>query len=138
MNAKMPTLLNVIRALLGVQSIYIVISMVAVLMELFQYRAAYAALPMFDLIALYANILLRIILIVGPPILTIVYISKRRYKLTITFMSMTLFFGVVFLQNFLVVLHFFMLLVLLLHQPIKRYLKQEKDTRHYHPGDLRL
>ncbi|WP_145408253.1 hypothetical protein [Paenibacillus xylanexedens] len=138
MNAKMPTLLNVIRALLGVQSIYIVISMVAVLMELFQYRAGYAGLPLFDLIALFANILLRIILIVGPPILTIVYISKRRYKLTITFISMTLFFGLVFLQNFLVVLHFFMLLVLLLHQPIKRYLKQEKDTRHYHPGDLRL
>ncbi|KQY82683.1 hypothetical protein ASD24_14975 [Paenibacillus sp. Root52] len=138
MNAKMPTLLNIIRALLGVQSIYIIISMVAVLMELFQYRASFAGFPLFDQIAYFASILLRIILIVGPPILTILYISKRRYKLTITFMSMTLFFGLVFLQNFLVVLHFFMLLVLLLHQPIKRYLKQEQDARQYDQRSLRL
>ncbi|WP_145149970.1 hypothetical protein [Paenibacillus xylanexedens] len=128
MNTKMPTLLNVIRALLGVQSIFIGISMAFLIADLFRDSADYSAFPLSDQIAYFASIGLRVLMVLVPPILTIVFISRRSYKLTITFMSLALFFGVVFFQNFLVLLHIFMLLTLLLHKPSKVYLKR-KDTR---------
>ncbi|MCL6660910.1 hypothetical protein [Paenibacillus amylolyticus] len=138
MNPKMPTLLNVIRALLGVQSIFIGISMTFLIADLFRNSADYSAFPLSDQIAYFTSIGLRVLLVLVPPILTIVFISKRSYKLTITFMSLALFIGVVFLQNFLVLLHIFMLLTLLLHKPSKVYLKQESSREEYNQNNLRL
>ncbi|WP_339310345.1 hypothetical protein NZ043_01605 [Paenibacillus sp. FSL k6-2145] len=138
MNPKMPTLLNVIRALLGVQSIFIGISMTFLIADLFRNSADYFAFPLSDQIAYFTSIGLRVLLVLVPPILTIVFISKRSYKLTITFMSLALFFGVVFFQNFLVLLHIFMLLTLLLHKPSKVYLKQENSREEYNQKNLRL
>ncbi|WP_440111613.1 hypothetical protein [Paenibacillus sp. QZ-Y1] len=138
MITKMPTLLNVIRALLGVQSIYIGISMAFLIVDLFRNSADYSAFPLSDQIAYFASIGLRVLMILVPPILTIVFISRRRYKLTVTFMSLTFFFSVVFFQNFLVLLHIFMLLSLLLHKPAKMYLKQEDLEREYNQRNLRL
>ncbi|WKL03365.1 hypothetical protein Q0F98_06970 [Paenibacillus amylolyticus] len=138
MNPKMPTLLKVIRALLGVQSIFIGISMTFLIADLFRNSADYSAFPLSDQIAYFTSIGLRVLLVLVPPILTIVFISKRSYKLTITFMSLALFFGVVFFQNFLVLLHIFMLLTLLLHKPSKVYLKQENSREEYNQKNLRL
>lgn len=138
LNPKMPTLLNVIRALLGVQSIFIGISMTFLIADLFRNSADYSAFPLSDQIAYFTSIGLRVLLVLVPPILTIVFISKRSYKLTITFMSLALFFGVVFFQNFLVLLHIFMLLTLLLHKPSKVYLKQESSREEYNQKNLRL
>ncbi|WP_366294094.1 hypothetical protein [Paenibacillus sp. AN1007] len=135
---KMPTLLNVIRALLGLQSIFIGISMAFLVADVFRSSADYSAFPLFDQVAYFANIALRIILILAPPLLTIMYISGQSYKLTITFMSLTLFFTVLFIPSLLVLLHVFMLLTLLLHQPSKMYLKQEGSSREYNQKDLRL
>ncbi|WP_342552319.1 hypothetical protein [Paenibacillus sp. FSL R7-0652] len=135
---KMPTLLNVIRALLGLQSIFIGISMAFLVADVFRSSADYSAFPLFDQVAYFANIALRIILILAPPLLTIMYISGQSYKLTITFMSLTLFFTILFIPSLLVLLHVFMLLTLLLHQPSKMYLKQEGSSREYNQKDLRL
>lgn len=135
---KMPTLLNVIRALLGLQSIFIGISMAFLVADVFRSSADYSAFPLFDQVAYFANIALRIILILAPPLLTIMYISAQSYKLTITFMSLTLFFTILFIPSVLVLLHVFMLLTLLLHQPSKMYLKQEGPSREYAQKDLRL
>lgn len=73
-----------------------------------------------------------------PPILTIVWITRRSYKLTITFMSQALLFDIVFFQNSLVLFHIFMLLCLLLHKPSKVYLKQEAPSRDDNQENLRL
>lgn len=138
LNTKMPTLLNVIRALLGVQSIFIGISMTFLIADLFHNSADYSAFPLSDQVAYFTSIGIRVLMVLVPPILTIVFISRRSYKLTITFMSLALFFGVVFFQNFLILLHIFMLLCLLLHKPSKVYLKQEGPPREYNQENLRL
>ncbi|GAS83402.1 hypothetical protein [Paenibacillus amylolyticus] len=138
MNTKMPNLLNVIRALLGVQFIFIGISMAFLIADLFRDSADYSAFPLSDQIAYFVSIGLRVLMVLVPPILTIVFISRRSYTLTITFMSLALFFGVVFFQNFLVLLHIFMLLTLLLHKPSKVYLKQESSREEYNQNNLRL
>lgn len=138
LNTKMPTLLNVIRALLGVQTIYIGISMGFLIYDILLHSADYAAFPLSDQVAYFTNAGIRILLILGPPILTMIFIAKRRYKLTMTFMSLTFLFTAGLLQNFLVVLHLFMLLVLLLHKPSKMYLKQEAHVRQYFKRDLQV
>ncbi|NUU77672.1 hypothetical protein [Paenibacillus xylanilyticus] len=138
MNTKMPTLLNVIRALLGVQTIYIGIAMGFLIYDILLHGDDYAAFPLSDQAAYFTNAGIRTLLILGPPILTMVFIAKRRYKLTITFMSLTFLFTAAFLQNFLVLLHLFMLLVLLLHKPSKMYLKQEAHVRQYSKRDLQV
>lgn len=121
-----------------VQSIFIGISMTFLIADLFRNSADYSAFPLSDQIAYFTSIGLRVLLVLVPPILTIVFISRRSYKLTITFMSLALFFGVVFFQNFLVLLHIFMLLTLLLHKPSKMYLKQESSREEYNQKNLRL
>ncbi|CAI6077298.1 hypothetical protein PAECIP112173_02474 [Paenibacillus sp. JJ-100] len=135
---KMPTLLNVIRALLGLQSILIGFSIIFLIPEIISKSPDYPAYPLFDQIAYYANIALRIIFTLAPPLLTLMYISGPSYKMTITFMCVTLFFMIVFIPNALVLLNLFMLLTLLLHKPSKMYLKQEGPSRDYSQKDLQL
>lgn len=135
---KMPTVLNVIRALLGLQSIFIVISIAFLIADVINNSTDYSAFPLFDQIAYFASIALRIILILAPPLLTIMYISGQSYKLTITFMVLTLLFTFVFIPSVLILVHLFMLLALLLHAPSKMYLKQMGPAREYSKRDLHL
>ncbi|MEW4426717.1 hypothetical protein AB1I68_04570 [Paenibacillus pabuli] len=138
MNTKMPTMLNVIRSLLGVQMIYMGIATGFIIYDMLRHSADYAAFPLSDQVAYFTSAGVRILLILGPPILTMIFIAKRKYKLTLTFMSLTFLFTAGLVQNFLVVLHLFMLLVLLLHKPSKMYLKQEAHVRQYSKRDLQV
>ncbi|GAS83403.1 hypothetical protein [Paenibacillus amylolyticus] len=126
----LPTLLNVVRILLSVKLIYVIVSFIAFLIDFNQNMEAYLAFSYKGNDLAYASgvIIARMLFIIGPSLLAFIFITKRKFKLTVTFLSLALFVAIPNESNLFTLVHLFALLIVLLHRPSKMYLKR-KDTR---------
>ncbi|MCP1422482.1 hypothetical protein J3D43_000998 [Paenibacillus xylanexedens] len=125
----LPTLLNVVRILLSVKLIYVIVSFIVFLIDFNQNMETYLGfLRKGDDLAYASGVILaRMLFIIGPSLLAVIFITKRRFKLTVTFLSLALFVSIPNESNLFTLIHLFALLIVLLHRPSKLYLKR-KDT----------
>lgn len=125
----LPTLLNVVRILLSVKLIYVIVSFIVFLIDFNQNMEAYLAFSRKGNDLAYASgvIIARMLFIIGPSLLAVIFITKRKFKLTVTFLSLALFVAIPNESNLFTLIHLFALLIVLLHRPSKLYLKR-KDT----------
>ncbi|CAM4526052.1 hypothetical protein [Paenibacillus xylanexedens] len=125
----LPTLLNVVRILLSVKLIYVIVSFIVFLIDFNQNMETYLGfLRKGDDLAYASGVILaRMLFIIGPSLLAVIFITKRKFKLTVTFLSLALFVAIPNESNLFTLIHLFALLIVLLHRPSKMYLKQ-KDT----------
>ncbi|APO47174.1 hypothetical protein BS614_26060 [Paenibacillus xylanexedens] len=125
----LPTLLNVVRILLSVKLIYVIVSFIVFLIGFNQNMEAYLGfLRKGDDLAYASGVILaRMLFIIGPSLLAVIFITKRKFKLTVTFLSLALFVAIPNESNLFTLIHLFALLIVLLHRPSKMYL-QRKDT----------
>ncbi|WP_458460362.1 hypothetical protein [Paenibacillus sp.] len=125
----LPTLLNVVRILLSVKLIYVIVSFIVFLIDFNQNMEAYLGfLRKGDDLAYASGVILaRMLFIIGPSLLAVIFITKRKFKLTVTFLSLALFVSIPNESNLFTLIHLFAMLIVLLHRPSKMYLKR-KDT----------
>ncbi|MEK4663032.1 hypothetical protein MHH93_14100 [Priestia sp. FSL H7-0729] len=125
----LPTLLNVVRILLSVKLIYVIVSFIVFLIDFNQNIEAYLAFSYKGNDLAYASgvIIARMLFIIGPSLLAVIFITKRKFKLTVTFLSLALFVAIPNESNLFTLVHLFALLIVLLHRPSKLHLKR-KDT----------
>ncbi|WP_338706812.1 MULTISPECIES: hypothetical protein [Paenibacillus] len=125
----LPTLLNVVRILLSVKLIYVIVSFIVFLIDFNQNLETYLGfLRKGDDLAYASGVILaRMLFIIGPSLLAVIFITKRKFKLTVTFLSLALFVSIPNESNLFTLIHLFALLIVLLHRPSKLYLKR-KDT----------
>lgn len=123
----LPTLLNVVRILLSVKLIYVIVSFIVFLIDFNQNMEAYLGfLRKGDDLAYASGVILaRVLFIIGPSLLAVIFITKRKFKLTVTFLSLALFVSIPNESNLFTLIHLFALLIVLLHRPSKLYLKRK-------------
>lgn len=126
----LPTLLNVVRILLSVKLIYVIVSFIVFLIDFNQNMEDYLAFSRKGDDLAYASgvIIGRMLFMIGPSLLAVIFITKRKFKLTVTFLSLALLVAIPNESNLFTLIHLFSLLIVLLHRPSKLYLKR-KDTR---------
>ncbi|MEK3919447.1 hypothetical protein [Paenibacillus sp. FSL K6-2393] len=123
----LPTLLNVVRILLSVKLIYVIVSFIVFLIDFNQNMEAYLGfLRKGDDLAYASGVIsARMLFIIGPSLLAVIFITKRKFKLTVTFLSLALFVAIPNESNLFTLIHLFALLIVLLHRPSKMYLKRK-------------
>ncbi|WP_440111615.1 hypothetical protein [Paenibacillus sp. QZ-Y1] len=128
--AALPTLLNVVRILLSVKLIYLVVSFIIFLMDFNQNTEAYFALSRKgnDMAYLSGLVISRMLFIIGPSLLAVIFITKKKFKLTVTFLSLALIISIPNESTLFILIHLFALLIVLLHRPSKLYLKRQDAT----------
>ncbi|WP_440111607.1 hypothetical protein [Paenibacillus sp. QZ-Y1] len=124
---KLPTILNVVRILLSVKVIYLIVAFSVFLYIFSQNPEAFAGYQVNgnDLINLSNEITGRIIFLIGPSLLAVIFITKRKFRSTVTFLSIALFLGLLNEGLLTGLIQLFALLVVLLHRPSKIFLKRQ-------------
>lgn len=123
----LPTLLNVVRILLSVKLIYVVVTFIIFLTDFNHNMEAYFALSHKgnDMAYLSGLVIGRMIFIIGPSLLAVIFITKKKFKLTVTFLSLALLIAIPNEGSLFIIIHLFALLIVLLHGPSKLYLKRQ-------------
>lgn len=130
----LPTLLNVVRILLSVKLIYVVVSFIVFLIDFNQNTEAYLAFARKGNDMAYASGVItgRMLFMIVPSLLAVIFITQRKFKLTVTFLSLSLLIAIPNEGKLFILIHLFALLIVLLHRPSKVYLKRQ-DTRAVEP-----
>ncbi len=127
---KLPTILNVVRILLSIKVIYLIISFSVFLYIFSQNPEAFAGYQVNgnDLINFSNEITGRIIFLISPSLLAIICITKRKFRSTVTFLSIALFIGLLNEGLLTGLVQLFALLVVLVHRPSKIFLKRQDSN----------
>ncbi|PQP85062.1 hypothetical protein C0Q44_11380 [Paenibacillus sp. PCH8] len=125
----LPTLLNVVRILLSVKLIYVLVSFIVFLIDFSHNTQTYLGFSRTGDDLAYASgmIAARMLFVIGPSLLAVIFITKRKFKLTVTFLSLALFVAIPNEGSLFVLIHLFSLLIVLLHPASKKFLRR-KDT----------
>ncbi|WP_315373321.1 hypothetical protein, partial [Paenibacillus xylanexedens] len=109
----LPTLLNVVRILLSVKLIYVIVSFIVFLIDFNQNMETYLGfLRKGDDLAYASGVILaRMLFIIGPSLLAVIFITKRKFKLTVTFLSLAIFVAIPNESNLFTLIHLFALLI---------------------------
>lgn len=124
---KLPALLNGVRILLSFKVIYLFVAFSVFLYIFSQNPEIFAGYQVNgnDLINLSNEITGRIIFFIGPSLLAVISITKRKFKSTVTFLSIAAFLGILNEGLLTALVQLFALLVVLLHRPSKKFLKRQ-------------
>ncbi|MET3940458.1 hypothetical protein ABIC22_003270 [Paenibacillus sp. PvP094] len=127
MKPKFPVMLNVVRILLSIKVVYLFVAF-SVFLYIFSQNPEIVAghqVNANDLISLNNEITGRIIFFIGPSLLAVISITKRKFRSTVTFLGIAAFLGVLNEGLLTALVQLFALLVVLLHRPSKTFLKRQ-------------
>lgn len=124
---KMPVLLNVFRILLGGLIVITTLSAAAVLFLLPKGQSFYPVLGSQE-ISFYIWILFRTLLILLPQTLAFIFITQRKYKLSVAMLSVGCVISLFTITGISLPIQLGLLLVILLHSPSKQYMQAKAPS----------
>lgn len=127
---KLPALLNGVRILLSFKIIFYIITFIVFVAIFSRNPDAYLDPPITgsDLGDVSAELTARIMFWVIPSLLAVFSITQRKFKSTVTFLSIALFMGVLNEGLIAALIQLYALLVVLLHRPSKKFLKRQDSV----------
>ncbi|MNW23334.1 hypothetical protein D3C74_00320 [compost metagenome] len=124
---KMPVLLNVFRILLGGLIVLMTLSTASVLFLLPREHTFSPVLGSQE-IPFYIWIMFRTLLILLPQTLSFIFITQRKYKLSVAMLSVGCVISLFTITGISLPIQLGLLLVLLLHSPSKQYMQAKAPS----------